>query len=209
MALANRQKRFGPTPLTVDKDDGIDSVRCRICGGRLRVISGLHLSKHDTDREAYMEEYGLTPDELVAKDFRIIQSSRRGYFPHGKSDWIAAIKKVYKRDLNITAGYLQQKYPHLYHQGVWIFGDWDKALRAAGFDPQRMRIRRSWDEETIIRGIRRMRKRNLPLYAKYVKKNHRSFPQSAAALRILGQGTTCCRHIHGRGPLPEHSPRGP
>jgi len=86
------------------------------------VISGLHLSKHETDREAYMEEYGLTPDELVAKDFRIIQSSRRGYFPHAKSDWIAAIKMVYKRERNITAKYLREKYPHLYDQGVWIFG---------------------------------------------------------------------------------------
>ena len=45
----------------------------------LRVISGQHLSKHDTDRETYMEEYHLSPDELIAKAFRIIQSSRRGY----------------------------------------------------------------------------------------------------------------------------------
>ena len=45
-----------------------------------------------------MEEYRLTPDELIAKDFRMIQSSRRGHFPQGKSDWIAAIKKVYERD---------------------------------------------------------------------------------------------------------------
>ena len=52
-----------------------------------------------------MEEYRLSPDELIAKDFRIIQSSRRGYFPHSKSDWIAAIKKVYKRDRHITAKY--------------------------------------------------------------------------------------------------------
>ena len=61
-----------------------------MCGGSLRVISGLHLSTHDTDRETYLEEYRLGPDELIAKDFRIIQSSRRGYFPHGKSEWIAA-----------------------------------------------------------------------------------------------------------------------
>jgi hypothetical protein len=35
-----------------------------------------------------MEEYHLTPDEMIAKDFRMIQSSRRGYYPHGKSEWI-------------------------------------------------------------------------------------------------------------------------
>jgi hypothetical protein len=102
--------------------DGILSVRCRICRYRLRVISGRHLSTHDTDRETYMEAYGLTPDELIAKDFRMIQSSRRGYFPHDRRDWIVAIKSVHKRDGNLTAIHLQKQYPHLYNQGVWIFG---------------------------------------------------------------------------------------
>jgi hypothetical protein len=81
-----------------------------------------------------MEKYGLTPDELIAKDFRVIQSSRRGYFPHGRSDWLLAIKRVHERDGNLTAIHLQEQYPHLYHQGVWIFGELDKGLRAAGFD---------------------------------------------------------------------------
>jgi hypothetical protein len=57
------------------------------CGDHHRVMSGRHLSKHGTDRQEYMEEYGLSPDELIAKDFRIIQSSRRGYQPYGRSDW--------------------------------------------------------------------------------------------------------------------------
>jgi hypothetical protein len=66
--------------------DGIVFVRCRICGDHRRVISGRHLSKHGTDREEYMEEYRLSPDELIAKDFRTIQSSRRGYQPYGKKE---------------------------------------------------------------------------------------------------------------------------
>jgi hypothetical protein len=86
-----------------------------------------------------MQEYNLSPDELIAKAFRIIQSSRRGYYPNGKSECIAAVKNVHKRDGNVFAGYLQDKYAHLYEQGIWIFGDWDKALRAAGFEPDKMR----------------------------------------------------------------------
>ena len=115
-----------------DSDDGIEFVSCRICGDCLRVINGQHLSKHDTDRHTYMEEYHLTPDELIAKAFRTIQSSRRGYYPHGKSEWIAAVKRVYEKDGNVFAGHLQDKYPHLYEQGIWIFGDWDKALHGSG-----------------------------------------------------------------------------
>ena len=131
-----------------------------------------------------MEEYHLTPDELIAKDFRMLQSSRPGYYPHGKSDWIRAMKKVHEKDGKVLAGHLQDKYPHLYQQGVWIFGDWDKALRAAGFDPEKMRERGVWDEEKIIDTIRAMHKKHLPLYAAYVMDNHAKL--FSAALRQFG-----------------------
>jgi len=51
----------------------------------------------------------------------------------------------------------------LYEQGAWIFCDWDKALLAAGFDPKKMRMRRLWDQEKVIKKIRYLRERNLPL----------------------------------------------
>ncbi len=133
---------------------GIDFVRCRICDDRRRVISGRHLSKHGTDREKYMDEYDLSPDELIAKDSRRLHSSRSDYRPYSKRDWMAAIKKVYKRDEQVFAGFLQEKHQQLYHQGIWLFGDWDKALRAAGFDPEQMRLRSFWNGEKVILGIR-------------------------------------------------------
>ena len=170
--------------LPSSSDDDIEWVCCRICGNYRRVISGRHLSKHDTDRETYIEGYHLSPDELIAKAFRRIQSSRRGYCPYGKSDWIAAVKKVYKRDGKVFAKYLQDNYPHLYDQGIWIFGDWDKALLAAGFDPEKMRERGVWYEEKIIDTIRAMHKRHLPLYAAYVMDNHGKL--FSAALRQFG-----------------------
>jgi hypothetical protein len=110
----------------------------------------------------------------VAKDFRVIQSSRRGYQPYGKSEWIAAIKKIHKNGGSIGAADLQDKNQNLYRLGVWIFGDWDKALRAAGVDPDTARMRRFWDKEKIINELRRMRKQHLPLYPNYVMKNHHS-----------------------------------
>ena len=93
-----------------------------------------------------MKEYGLSPDKLIAKDFRVMQSGRREFVPHGKRDWIAAIKKVYRQERNIGAKYFQRRRQHLYAQGVWIFSDWNKALLAAGFDSDRVRIRQTWDE---------------------------------------------------------------
>jgi hypothetical protein len=49
--------------------------------------------------------------ELIAKDFRLIQSSRRGYKPYGKNGWMAAIKKIHKHGGSVFAGDLQDK-PH-------------------------------------------------------------------------------------------------
>ena len=173
-----------PRHRSFNSDDGIEFVCCRICGAHLRVINSQHLSKHNTDRETYMEEYHLTPDQLIAKDFRIIQSSRPGYYPNGKNEWIAAMQKIYEKHGWVFAGHLQNNYPYLYERGIWIFGDWDKALRAAGFDPEKMRERGLWDEEKIIETISSTHQKNLPLYAKYVMDKHaKLFP---AALRQFG-----------------------
>jgi hypothetical protein len=91
---------------------------------------------------------------------------------------------AYEKDGQVFAGHLQDKYAHLYEQGIWIFGDWDKALRAAGFDPEKMRERGIWDEEKITEKIRAMHQRHLPLYAKYVMDNH--YKLFKAALRQFG-----------------------
>jgi len=131
-----------------------------------------------------MDEYGLSPDQLIAKNSRRLHSSRRDYRPYSKRDWVAAIKKIYKRNAQIFPGSLQEKHQQLYHQGAWLFGDWDKALRAAGFDPEQMRLRSFWDREKVILGIRTLRKQNLPLYAKYVMKNHPNL--FSGALRQYG-----------------------
>src|SRR5262245_15116670 len=98
MGHTRQRKRLGPRRQRFDGDEGIDFVRCRICGDRRRVISGRHLSKHDIDRETYMQEYDLSPDELIAKDFRMIQSSHPRYQPYTKKGWIAAMQKVYETD---------------------------------------------------------------------------------------------------------------
>ena len=47
--------------------DGTDVGGCRLCGRHLCVISGRHLSTHRTDRETYIEEYALSPDQLCSK----------------------------------------------------------------------------------------------------------------------------------------------
>jgi hypothetical protein len=164
--------------------EGVDFVSCRICGERHRVINGRHLSKHDTDREGYMKEYGLGPDELLAKSFRVLQSSHREYEPCGKKEWIAAIQKLHNSGGSIFAGELQDNRPYLYKQGVWLFGNWDDALRTAGFEPEQTRIKSFWNDERLNREIRRLRQQKLPLYPDYVMKHYRKI--FSKALRRYG-----------------------
>jgi hypothetical protein len=53
------------------------------------------------------------PDELIAKDFRLIQSSRRGYYPDGKNEWIAAMEEPLLQGRQLLAR-CQDKFPLLY-----------------------------------------------------------------------------------------------
>jgi hypothetical protein len=167
-----RSKRHHDRSRGLRRREGMEFVRCRICGDKRRVISGRHLSKHGIDRETYIEEFRLSPDELCAKDFRRLVSSRPDYYPHDKRNWIAAIKNIYKRDGQVFAGHIQKKYPHVYHQGVWLFGNWDYGLRAGGFDPENSRKRSHRDREKVLSEIKRMCQNKLPLYAFYVMKHH-------------------------------------
>jgi hypothetical protein len=112
---------------------GTDFVRCRLCGDHRRVISGRHLSQHGTDPETYMQQYRLSLDALCAQDFRRLVSSRAGYYPHHKARLDCWIKTIYKCERQVFAGYIQDTHPHIYDQGLWIFGIGDTALRAAGF----------------------------------------------------------------------------
>jgi hypothetical protein len=164
--------------------EGTDFVACRICGKHLRVISGRHLSTHGTDRETYILEYRLSPDELCSKSFRINHSSRRDYCALNKQEWIAAIKIVYQRHGQVYAGFLQKHYPQLYQQGIWLFGNWDAALRAARFTPENTRLRTYWDDERVVSRIQLLRRKSVPLYPAYVLRHH---PEVfAAAIRIFG-----------------------
>jgi len=81
MSPGAEHKRRRRCARSLDNADGIDFVRGKICLNHCRVISGRHLSKHGTDRETYMEGYSLTPDELIAEDFRRIQKFSPGILP--------------------------------------------------------------------------------------------------------------------------------
>jgi hypothetical protein len=91
MGHKRKRKLLGQRVRRLDGIDGIDFVRCRICGDRYRVISEIHLSKHGIERETYIEKYALSRDELIAKAFlrcylhRVFLSQLQRLQPHRQS----------------------------------------------------------------------------------------------------------------------------
>lgn len=64
----------------------------------------------------------------------------------GERDSIIEIKEIYGASQMLRrAGY---SYP-----GIWIFGDWVSALRAAGFDPEEKRIEKVWSADKVVREV--------------------------------------------------------
>ena len=59
--------------------EGVDFVTGHICGDRRRVVSVVICQSMTPDRATCMEKYELSPDELVEKAFRVIQSGRAAY----------------------------------------------------------------------------------------------------------------------------------
>jgi hypothetical protein len=59
MGHTRQRKRLGLLRRRFNGDEGVDFVRCRICGDHRRVISGRHLSKHDTARLLGLHHGGI------------------------------------------------------------------------------------------------------------------------------------------------------
>ena len=76
---------------------------------------------------------------------------------------------------------------YLYDQDVWLFGDWDNALKAAGFDPEKMRNLTFWDKTRTNKAMRRLHNQRLPLYPRYAMKYHAAL--FSVAVRQYGSWT--------------------
>ena len=73
-----------------------------------------------------MNEYKLSPDELVAKAFRIIQSCQPGFKPNSKAEWVDAIKRIYKKKGASGLWRLQKNHPHLYIKQAGFSAVWTR-----------------------------------------------------------------------------------
>jgi len=77
-----------------------------------------------------------------------------------------------KKEASWATDLQQSQLHHLYSQGVWLFGDWYSAVAAAGLDPENLGLHTFWDKDRVIKEIKELKRRRLPLYPIYVMKSH-------------------------------------
>lgn len=135
-----------------------ETVECAICGYTSAVL-GTHLSRrHQMTSTEYREEYGAHR-EVSAESYRAEKSAARPvvgishwerlWSRHYVIDWIIRLREE-NHDLNYLSVMLSGQ--ALTHHGWRLFGGWDHALCAAGFNPKEERVKppnQHWDIEML------------------------------------------------------------
>ena len=141
-----------------------EEVVCRLCGRYFQAITGPHLMRvHGWDSEhpvyEYKSRFRLKRCESRGTG-RKRKRSRRRFIERSGKHWprnrvIAEIRWMAnrRRPLNHAAVRHSGRQP-LTKAGKKLFGSWDKALRAAGLDPEEVRLQRHWTEEKVLNALR-------------------------------------------------------
>lgn len=160
------KKRISPKPrrpIATPKRKLTDYVTCQICNESLRIIHYAHLRTHEITREEYLEAFKLHPNDLVAESLRIEGSSLDEYFPYRKSEIRQAIREIYRQDGKVNEKHCNENHRGIYLQGIKLYKAWDRALTAAGFNPDDVREYLRWSKSKVIRAIKNRYAKGLPL----------------------------------------------
>jgi hypothetical protein len=87
----------------------------------------------------------------------------------------------------LNSGAVQQEEPALHAAAVRHFGNYQKALRAAGIDPADVRQRRSWQKSDVIRALKALAKRRSKLSDSAIRRKYPAL--HGAAARLFGTYT--------------------
>jgi hypothetical protein len=73
------------------------------------------------------------------------------------------LKERFRDGEALNSGAIQQEDPGMHAAAVRHFGSYDKALKAAGLNPNALRQRRRWTREQIITELKKFRRKHLDL----------------------------------------------
>jgi hypothetical protein len=87
----------------------------------------------------------------------------------------------------LNSGAIQREDPGLHAAAVRHFSSYDDALRAAKLDPEKVRERRSWSKDDVLRGLKNSHRAGKPLSDSSVRREHPAL--YGAAVRLFGSFT--------------------
>jgi len=97
------------------------------------------------------------------------------------------LRQRYRDHEPLNSGAIQRDEPGLHAAAVRHFGSYDEALRAAKLDPNKIRERRNWEKEDVLRGLKQAHKSGKPVSDSAVR---RDLPALyGAAVRLFGSFT--------------------
>ena len=168
-------------PIATPKRRLTEYVTCRICSESLQKINHAHLRTHEVTREEYMAAFNLHPHDLMADSLRAQLACLDEYFPYRRREMRQAIREIYRQDGRVNERHCEVNHPAIYAQGVRLYKTWDRALAAAGFNPDEIREHLRWSKSKVIRAIKERHTKGLSL-------SGAAFDQSEAhVLKAAGQ----------------------
>jgi hypothetical protein len=139
---------------------GDDSIRCRLCGERFRLITPTHLRRRhrwtsDNPGLAYKERFGLDTvwcgaSRRAMSDSLVASHDRRGrlWTRERLMSGLRRLRSARFRDVLRSA-------PKLYWATQRLFGSWKAACRAAKLPRELWDCWPQWPRERVLREIRR------------------------------------------------------
>ena len=125
----------------------------------------------------------------------IARCTHRGWMPMKSIDIAngtrirssSELRQRYRDHEPLNSGSIQRDQPSLHAAAVRHFASYDQALIAAKLDPQKVRERRSWKKEDVIRGLKSTHRAGRPLSDSAVRREHPAL--YGAAVRLFGSFT--------------------
>ena len=97
------------------------------------------------------------------------------------------LRQRYRDHEPLNSGAIQREDPGLHAAAVRHFSGYDDALRAARIDPEKVRERRSWKKDDVVRGLKNTHRAGRPLSDSAVRREHPAL--YGAAVRLFGSFT--------------------
>jgi hypothetical protein len=104
-----------------------------------------------------------------------------------KNTVISELKSRFREGEPLNSGAIQRDDPGLHAAAVRHFVGYDQALRAAKLDPDKVRQRRVWDRNDVIRGLKQARKSGRHLSDSTIRREQPAL--YGAAIRLFGSFT--------------------